>query len=660
MTELNVGGLFKRNRHKTLKDALASAYSGDFIHINNRHDTIDYMGKLTKSIYIKGLGKDETFITATPHHAGLYFVGGPNIEISDVTFLVPNQAQALSFTNFTGNLSLKRVKVVHTGKYALRDVFPGLIAVVDKDKQLAGSISLDDCYIDSCNINVHSLSVEHTHVGSLMNSLSTLDGDVVSIDGGSLLNSRVYARKQAVCQDVENQGGLKLYGPNFKWINGSLKSNSQYDVTAGTKVLHETKSLNKMMTKDLQSDIAASHKRVLYGFFFGDNTRAEISKVKIDPATLRKQPNSLYDLAFMSAKGADVTLSDFDIPASDYINSISNGSLVLSHVHDKSKWDTNGTALSNRESQSSLFADDNSNASSGTGASALSTLDGLTGLTRVKKQVKQIIATVKLDRESARRGLGSDKAKSMHMVFAGAAGTGKTTVARLVGQALYEAGVLKSNKFVEATSKDLVAKYVGQTAPKTHNVVMSALDGVLFIDEAYSLTPTGGNSFNNEAIDQLIADMENYRDRLVVIMAGYTQNMAHFFAVSNPGLKSRVAHQVVFDNYTFPELLDIMLYMMKDSHMSVDTSETLDYMGRSMLEMVRDTINSISNPDAFGNARFVRNFVDRVSQFKAMRLGTKYSDLSTVSSEELSVVKYEDVKAAVDAFKDEKATFVEQ
>ena len=148
------------------------------------------------------------------------------------------------------------------------------------------------------------------------------------------------------------------------------------------------------------------------------------------------------------------------------------------------------------------------------------------------------------------------------MIFLGNPGTGKTTVARMVGKILKALGILKKGQFIEATRESLVAEYVGQTAPKTRKKVEEALDGILFIDEAYSLASqqgVSGHDFGQEAINTLVPILENYRDRLVVIFAGYTHEMQHLLS-ANPGIKSRIAKIIEFPDYTGDEMLQIFLY----------------------------------------------------------------------------------------------------
>ncbi len=187
------------------------------------------------------------------------------------------------------------------------------------------------------------------------------------------------------------------------------------------------------------------------------------------------------------------------------------------------------------------------------------------------------------------------------MVFLGNPGTGKTTIARLISDILYNLKYIKENKLVEVSVKDLVAEYVGQTAPKTMSVIEKSMNGVLFIDEAYALADKGGNSYNAEAIATLIQAMENYRDKLVVIFAGYTKEMQDFLD-SNSGITSRIGYTLTFDDYTTDELIEIFLGMTKKAGFEVN-EDAIAYL--------RDIIDENRNMKNFGNARFVRNIYEK-------------------------------------------------
>ena len=253
-------------------------------------------------------------------------------------------------------------------------------------------------------------------------------------------------------------------------------------------------------------------------------------------------------------------------------------------------------------------------------------LDELIGLSSVKEEVRSLANFVKLQKQREAKGLKTAKV-SYHLVFYGSPGTGKTTVARIVGRIYKDLGVLKKGHTVETDRAGLVGEYVGKTGPKTDTVIMKALDGVLFIDEAYSLVPEGGsgNDYGQEAISTILKRMEDYRDRLVVIVAGYKDEMQRFID-SNPGLQSRFNRYIDFPDYTPQELVDIFKMYMKKNQYTMD-GDAEAYL-RTRFEII------VEKKDRnFGNARFARNVFEKSIQAQANRLAGQTNLSKAVLSE---------------------------
>ncbi|MBR3568596.1 MAG: DUF4236 domain-containing protein [Salinivirgaceae bacterium] len=242
---------------------------------------------------------------------------------------------------------------------------------------------------------------------------------------------------------------------------------------------------------------------------------------------------------------------------------------------------------------------------------AASELQKLIGLQSVKSEVETLTNFIKIQQSRAEKGLKATSV-SYHCVFTGNPGTGKTTVARIVANIYKELGVLKKGHLVETDRSGLVAEYVGQTAVKTNKVIDSALDGVLFIDEAYSLVGGGQNDFGIEAISTLLKRMEDDRDRLVVILAGYSNEMQTFIN-ANPGLQSRFNRYIEFPDYSADELAQIFEFNLTKNEYAI-TEEAKKTLNEYLNKVVA------TKDERFGNARFVRNLFEKTIERQANRL----------------------------------------
>jgi stage V sporulation protein K len=256
---------------------------------------------------------------------------------------------------------------------------------------------------------------------------------------------------------------------------------------------------------------------------------------------------------------------------------------------------------------------------------ALKELNSLIGLNKVKEIIQEIYAFSQLQIKRKKEGLATEPIV-LHMIFKGNPGTGKTTVARILGKLLKSIGVLEKGHVVEVERADLVGEYIGHTAHRVRENVKKALGGILFVDEAYSLARGGEKDFGKEAIDTLVKEMEDNRNKFILILAGYKHEMEYFLN-TNPGLRSRFPIQIDFPDYTIDELLQIAEVMVKNRQYKLTESAKR----KLMKILIRD-----DNSREMGNARLVRNIIERAIRKQAVRVLNKINitkeDLITIDS----------------------------
>lgn len=280
-------------------------------------------------------------------------------------------------------------------------------------------------------------------------------------------------------------------------------------------------------------------------------------------------------------------------------------------------------------------------------AEALSFLDDMVGLDPVKRQLRTMVAQLRMSALRSQQGLPSTAAPQ-HFVFAGPPGTGKTTVARIVGKVFAGLGLLEKGQVIEAQRVDLVGQHLGETAVKTSKVVDSALDGVLFIDEAYALSNSGysgGDAFGDEALQILLKRAEDDRDRLVVVLAGYPDEINGLLA-SNPGLASRFTTRVDFPSYSAAELALIARRILGTQ------GDVLDEDAARALDSACDSAVDDGMIDQLGNGRFVREVCRKAAAQRDLRLYELHGDTGTPTREDITTLRLGDVTGAYRELRD--------
>lgn len=640
MATIHVGGFHPFSKHyKTLQEAFSHAMDSDTIKIHLRRVSLENGLDVNKTLYVDGGG---CTIVVPTGKAALYVING-NLDLRNVTFELGMQNNGLVFdSKYFGDSKLTNVNFYHK-KTKMREMFPSMMVKGPVEGASGANISFNDCKIDYLDAVGRVLTFNNCKLGNFYRQLSSASASTLKFNNATLANIYLESASPTVIDTLTTPGQLRLNSDftikHLKLINSGIDKGSNKLVYGkkGEKLLSEAISDPAFGNNDVDSIITAT----------GSKTPLKLNMgvLEVDPehADEKLVKRNWFDVENVSLSFDQSNIKRLDLPSIAVKSSI-----AMQNTKDFSDWQIDKVTLSDRNSQSQLFTKhaisddvklDDQKAENDFGA--LKELDSMIGLTNVKHFVHQLVDSAKMNMVMQERGINNKNTKSLHMVFAGNPGSGKTEVARIVAKALYEQGVLKSNKLTEVQSGDLISGYVGQTAEKTRKVVESALDGVLFIDEAYTLTHQEGTSFNDEAVAELLKDIDDHRDRIVCILAGYSGEMRQFFAKSNPGLKSRFANWIEFPDYTPKEMMMILQFMLKHRKLYLKDNETAIELKNKMFDLMGSlNVNS-------GNGRFVRNMVDKLTNEKDARLAQLTpSQMQSLTNRELMTITKEDVDKA--------------
>jgi ATPase len=566
MKVLHVGGFNPLNRFKTLEDALKKAKHDDQIIL---HKHVNESVIINKSIILDGNGYSLKIDSDT---VGIKNSNNNHLVINNLTFIANTRANAIINE---GILELTNVKMKLNGP--VRKFLPLLYSDGSK-------LILNNCELLKVN------TTQNTTTKATNCKFYNYYGDNIHIEPNDNSNefSNLYGRSKFInCtlshMDIDNAQieNCKI-GPYTHISNSNLKN---------IKICQKDEELNIKLKKESSYGLLDNQSDEKYCLYLTDDI------------TLQHYNIEIQDQEFIPIFGNHANLEINKTKTNtEYENELYNSTLKATDTTDTNYWHLSKSKLSAVRSKI------NSNIKEETG---LDKLNKLIGLQSVKRKINEIMNNIQVQSQNK----NDDFEFSYHMIFSGEPGTGKTTVAKYVTEALYEVGAIPENKFTVATVDSLVAGYVGQTAQKTREVLEKALGGVLFIDEAYMLNvKQGQNTFNDEAIGVLIEFMENRRKDLIVILAGYKKEMTEFLA-SNTGLDSRI-ERVEFEDYTPQEMVQIFELMRKSNNIEYIDEDKIKQNLEKYFTLV--TQLNLQIPDVNGritnggNGRLVRNIFQKI------------------------------------------------
>lgn len=596
--EYKVGRLLgNKPKEHALSDISDKLLDGDVVRLTS--DIID-SAVITSDITIDGQG--HTYYVEDAGGAGLILKN--NCRVINCNFVVGMKTNGIYIKVANSNVELENCRFNHK---SWEEIYP---SVVSRNNEACAHLICNNVEIDYGILSTQRLSGQNITLGQAncpkysIVKCSTFDGSYVATEIAvatlTTVGTRIYARGQIqnlICLDtqLDSMGANILVDDLTLRLDLDSQENMQQDVITGIALLSNT-TINRVITPNCSERTVERHKQCGKAF-------------KIDP----KDVNTVINI-----NGGEWSIWNH------WVNQIYRGTINFKNYIDVNEWffeseDAVGHFENSKIRCKNHFVPTKKEEPKTPSVetkpkTAKEKLVEMIGLAEVKKKVQAYIATNLANKK--RKELGMEvEASSLHLIFGGSAGTGKTQVARLLTDILYENGIIKKNLLKEVSAKDMVAKYTGQTSTKTHELIESALGGVLFIDEAYELIPGGdSDTFKKEAITTLVKDMDDYRADLIVIMAGYTAEMEKLLKV-NAGLPSRFVNKIHFPDYSEDELIAIAQLQLRQQ------KQVLTDEAREKLENV--IRKAKQNEQVDGNGRWVRNLLQFIRQARDVRIVTQ-------------------------------------
>lgn len=576
---------------KNLETALNKVRKNDTITFTNKQFL---QNSLTINDNVTIDGQNKGSIILKEDVSNIIIQRGNNITFKNMSIVLAKFSNLIT-NNQSTNITLENVNFILPKKIDTRDIYP----IIFKNEANI-NIKLINVTTDVWVSSSDNITIENSSIGSIYNNTSTIQTSSIDISNSTINNTNI----TSYFEDIPCEINAKNISTNGKLHLTDTKG----EITGIYAKQIEDFNIKKFEDESMIFDV---NKIII----------VENNEEQLHIDNISNNLDNSLDSSLLTVLNSNLLLTNTTLPKLNFKNMLINSKLGMDEVKGDTNWhmENSQTKIRNTEMK---------------GKKAIDKLDELIGLKDAKEQIKKLLSVAIVNKKRQDQGLEEIKGMSNHMVFAGAAGTGKTTVAKIFGEALYQEGILKKDTFIQATRKDLVGRYVGETALKTNALIQKARGGILFIDEAYSLKSESASDFAPEAVAELIACMEEYRDDLVVILAGYTKDMENFIYHDNEGLPSRFNSWVYFDSYEEPELNQILRLHLKSQGFDYSdpiTDKALSHYMHQLISILGDNEGHIN-----GNGRFIRNFVQAIITNQSLRIASEpNADLAKINKDDI-------------------------